>query len=84
MLRKVPGVADALFTGVRLHAAQHFPLTAVSLASAQFGGAIMDTVLRPWRHYADFAGRSRRTEFLLFILLFYVALFAWIIVGACC
>ena len=34
----------------------------------------MDKITRPWRHYADFAGRSSRTEFWLFFLVFYAAL----------
>lgn len=28
----------------------------------------MDLLLRPWRHYADFQGRSRRSEYWLFVL----------------
>jgi uncharacterized membrane protein YhaH (DUF805 family) len=32
-------------------------------------------LLRPWRHYADFHGRSRRLEYLLFVLTFYGVLF---------
>ena len=35
----------------------------------------MDIVLRPWRHYADFSGRARRTEFFLFFITFYGMLF---------
>lgn len=34
----------------------------------------MDKIMRPWRHYADFSGRSTRTEFWLFFLMFYLAL----------
>lgn len=36
----------------------------------------MDKITRPWRHYADFAGRSSRTEFWLFFLVFYAVLAA--------
>jgi len=28
----------------------------------------MELLLRPWRHYADFQGRSRRSEYWLFVL----------------
>jgi uncharacterized membrane protein YhaH (DUF805 family) len=35
----------------------------------------MNLLLRPWRHYADFKGRSRRTEFGLFIIAWYGGLF---------
>jgi uncharacterized membrane protein YhaH (DUF805 family) len=35
----------------------------------------MNIVLRPWRHFFDFEGRSRRTEFALFYLVY------WGIVG---
>ena len=31
----------------------------------------MDKILRPWRHYVDFSGRSTRTEFWLFFIIFY-------------
>ena len=31
----------------------------------------MDNITRPWRHYADFAGRSRRTEYFLFFIVLY-------------
>ncbi|WP_422055236.1 DUF805 domain-containing protein [Sphingomonas sp.] len=31
----------------------------------------MDKILRPWRHYVDFSGRSTRTEFWLFYIVFY-------------
>lgn len=34
----------------------------------------MDNILRPWRHYVDFSGRSTRTEFWLFFIVFYVVL----------
>ncbi|MCA1199311.1 DUF805 domain-containing protein [Sphingomonas sp. R647] len=34
----------------------------------------MDKILRPWRHYVDFSGRSTRTEFWLFIIIFYAVL----------
>lgn len=32
----------------------------------------MNIILRPWRHYVDFSGRSTRTEFWLFFVVFYV------------
>lgn len=32
----------------------------------------MDKILRPWRHYVDFSGRSTRTEFWLFIIFYAV------------
>lgn len=35
----------------------------------------MDVLLRPWRHYADFSGRSSRTEYFLFQIVFWGALF---------
>ncbi len=35
---------------------------------------ILDKILRPWRHYADFSGRSTRTEYWLFVIIFYVVL----------
>lgn len=41
----------------------------------------MDKILRPWRHYLDFSGRSTRTEFWLFIIIFYVVLVALAFVG---
>ena len=34
-------------------------------------GGMMDKILRPWRHYVDFSGRSTRTEFWLFFIIFY-------------
>lgn len=34
-------------------------------------GGSMDLLLRPWRHYGDFSGRSSRTEFGLFFITFY-------------
>lgn len=34
----------------------------------------MEKITRPWRHYADFNGRSTRTEFWLFFLFFYLVL----------
>jgi uncharacterized membrane protein YhaH (DUF805 family) len=42
----------------------------------------MNLLLRPWRHYADFRGRARRLEYLLFVLTFYggligIALLGW-------
>ncbi len=33
--------------------------------------------LLPFRRYADFAGRSRRREFWMFVLLNYILVFAW-------
>lgn len=36
----------------------------------------MDKILRPWRHYVDFSGRSTRTEFWLFFIIFYVVMIA--------
>ena len=36
----------------------------------------MDIILRPWRLYANFDGRSRRTEYFVFILVRYGILFA--------
>lgn len=41
----------------------------------------MTLFLRPWRHYADFRGRSRRLEYLLFVLTFYGAIFVMGIVA---
>lgn len=38
----------------------------------------MDLILRPWRHFADFEGRSRRAEYLLF----HVVL--WLVICALC
>ncbi|MGY4397111.1 uncharacterized membrane protein YhaH (DUF805 family) [Sphingomonas sp. UYAg733] len=35
----------------------------------------MDLLTRPWRHYFDFKGRSRRLECLLFWVSFYAILF---------
>jgi uncharacterized membrane protein YhaH (DUF805 family) len=34
----------------------------------------MTVLTRPWRHYADFAGRSRRTEYFLFFICWYAAM----------
>lgn len=42
----------------------------------------MDLIVRPWRHYADFRGRSRRTEFWLFFVFFYIAVFGWMFFAA--
>jgi len=42
----------------------------------------MTVLLRPWRHYADFSGRSRRTEYFLFFICWYGAVFLAAIVGA--
>lgn len=36
----------------------------------------MDIILRPWRLYADFDGRSRRSEYFVFILVRYGVMFA--------
>jgi uncharacterized membrane protein YhaH (DUF805 family) len=41
----------------------------------------VDKILRPWRHYADFSGRSTRTEFWLFIIIFYAMLLVLAVVG---
>ena len=35
----------------------------------------MEIILRPWRLYANFSGRSRRSEYFVFILVRYGALF---------
>lgn len=43
-------------------------------------GGIMDKILRPWRHYVDFSGRSTRTEFWLFFIIFYGAIAASFVV----
>ncbi len=40
----------------------------------------MDKILRPWRHYVDFSGRSTRTEFWLFYIIFYGLIIASFIV----
>jgi uncharacterized membrane protein YhaH (DUF805 family) len=42
----------------------------------------MNILIRPWAHYADFEGRSRRTEYFLFHLSFWVVLVAVIAVMA--
>lgn len=42
----------------------------------------MHWMLRPWRHYADFAGRSPRREYWIFVLLFYIMLFVPAIIAA--
>lgn len=34
----------------------------------------MDKITRPWRHYADFAGRSSRTEFWVYFLVLYTVM----------
>ena len=36
----------------------------------------MDIILRPWRLYANFSGRSRRSEYFVFILVRYGVMFA--------
>lgn len=36
----------------------------------------MNNLTRPWRHYFDFAGRSRRTEYFLFYICWYLAMAA--------
>jgi uncharacterized membrane protein YhaH (DUF805 family) len=41
----------------------------------------MDLLLRPWRHYADFSGRSRRWEYFLFFIAFYAAIFLVAVIG---
>lgn len=43
-------------------------------------GGMMDKILRPWRHYVDFSGRSTRTEFWLFYIMFYGVIIASFIV----
>lgn len=35
----------------------------------------MEMLTRPWRHYFDFSGRSRRTEYFLFFICWYAAMF---------
>lgn len=35
----------------------------------------MNILLRPWQHYFDFSGRSRRTEYFLFFICWYAAIF---------
>ncbi len=44
-------------------------------------GEMMDKILRPWRHYVDFSGRSTRTEFWLFFIVFYVVLIALVLIS---
>ena len=34
----------------------------------------MNILIRPWRHYFDFAGRSRRTEYFMFYICWYAAM----------
>jgi uncharacterized membrane protein YhaH (DUF805 family) len=41
----------------------------------------MNVLLRPWRRYADFEGRSRRTEYFLFILINWVVLGGIMFIG---
>lgn len=41
----------------------------------------MDVLTRPWRHYADFAGRSRRTEYFMFYICWYGAMLLAVILG---
>lgn len=41
----------------------------------------MDLLLRPWRHYADFTGRSTRTEFWLFYLGILLGAIALVVLG---
>ena len=41
----------------------------------------MDIWTRPWRHYVDFAGRSRRLEYLLFWVTFYGVFLGIFMVG---
>lgn len=43
-------------------------------------GGMMDKILRPWRHYVDFSGRSTRTEFWLFFIIFYGVIAATFVV----
>lgn len=42
----------------------------------------MGILLRPWAHFVDFGGRSRRLELLLFYLLIWVAIVAIFYFGA--
>jgi uncharacterized membrane protein YhaH (DUF805 family) len=42
----------------------------------------MNLLVRPWRHYADFRGRSRRLEYLLFALTFYGGMIGVAVLGA--
>ncbi|HEV2865760.1 MAG TPA: DUF805 domain-containing protein [Allosphingosinicella sp.] len=42
----------------------------------------MDVLLRPWRHYADFSGRSRRTEYFLFFATYYGSVILMAMVGS--
>jgi uncharacterized membrane protein YhaH (DUF805 family) len=41
----------------------------------------MNLLLRPWRHYADFSGRSRRSEYFLFVITYYGVILAAIFLG---
>ena len=41
----------------------------------------MDVLTRPWRHYADFSGRSRRTEYFLFLICWYGAMVLGVMLG---
>ena len=41
----------------------------------------MNLLWRPWRLYADFAGRSRRAEFFLFFVTYYCAIFVAALIG---
>lgn len=42
----------------------------------------MDKILRPWRHYVDFSGRSTRTEYWLFFIVNFAVLMLLILVPA--
>jgi uncharacterized membrane protein YhaH (DUF805 family) len=41
----------------------------------------MKLLLRPWRHYVDFRGRSRRLEYGLFLALFYAVIIGGVRLG---
>lgn len=41
----------------------------------------MDVITRPWRHYVDFSGRSRRTEYFLFYICWYGAMVLTVVLG---
>jgi len=44
-------------------------------------GKSMNLLWHPWRRYADFAGRARRAEFLLFFVTWYAAMFIAALIG---
>jgi uncharacterized membrane protein YhaH (DUF805 family) len=51
------------------------------LGRSSSGGIAMGVLTRPWRHYADFAGRSRRTEYFLFFICWYSAMVLGVMLG---